>query len=191
MKKKQKLKISWHCPFKRSLPESILFLVAVSSLLASVSSPSLPIYAERISRKHEQRHYRLRSPRCKLFFIFFLGGGLFFVLYSALLHLPPLRFHCADGCWDRTQDRCNWCNWSDALTTRLDLIRCKFGPLSKYFIKTCWIIFIFSQRQVPFYSCLEWFSFVSTSNMYFLWKKSKPLCSLLSFVALLHVFERK
>jgi hypothetical protein len=25
-----------------------------------------------------------------------------FVLYSALLHLPPLRFHCADGCWDRT-----------------------------------------------------------------------------------------
>jgi hypothetical protein len=42
---------------------------------------------------------------------FFWGGGFFviffFVLYSALLHLPPLRFHCADGCWDRTQDRCN------------------------------------------------------------------------------------
>jgi hypothetical protein len=39
-------------------------------------------------------------------------GGIFsfsFVLYSALLHLPPLRFHCADGCWDRAQDRCNWC----------------------------------------------------------------------------------
>ncbi len=30
-----------------------------------------------------------------------------FIRYSALLHLPPLRFHCADGCWDRTQDRCN------------------------------------------------------------------------------------
>jgi hypothetical protein len=29
------------------------------------------------------------------------------VLYSALLHLPPLRFHCADEYWDRTQDRCN------------------------------------------------------------------------------------
>jgi hypothetical protein len=44
---------------------------------------------------------------------FFLGGGdIFFFLiiqYSALLHLPPLRFHCADGCWDRTQDRCNLC----------------------------------------------------------------------------------
>ncbi len=34
---------------------------------------------------------------------FFFGGGFFFFkLYSALLHLPPLRFHCADGCWDRT-----------------------------------------------------------------------------------------
>jgi hypothetical protein len=30
------------------------------------------------------------------------------VQYSALLHLPPLRFHCADGCWDRSQDRCNY-----------------------------------------------------------------------------------
>ncbi len=40
----------------------------------------------------------------------FLGIFLFFnVLHSTLLHLPPLRFHCADGCWDRsrTQDRCN------------------------------------------------------------------------------------
>jgi hypothetical protein len=81
--KNQNSKISWHCPFKRFLPESILFLVDVSSLLASVSSPSLPIYADRISTQHEQRYYRLRSPRCKL--------------------------------------------W----------------PLSKYYIKTCWIIFLF------------------------------------------------
>ncbi len=54
-------------------------------------------------------------------FNFFFGGGgifsIFFVLYrySALLHLPPLRFHCADGCWDRTQDRCNWCIDSQTL----------------------------------------------------------------------------
>ncbi len=52
-----------------------------------------------------------------LFFIF--GGGFYFcfsfVLYSTLLHLPPLRFHCADGCWDRTQDRCNWCIGSQIL----------------------------------------------------------------------------
>jgi hypothetical protein len=44
------------------------------------------------------------------FFVFFL-----FILYSALLHLPPLRLHCADGCWDRTQDRCKWCIGSQTL----------------------------------------------------------------------------
>jgi hypothetical protein len=30
----------------------------------------------------------------------FFGGIFVFVLYSALLHLPPVRFHCDDGCWD-------------------------------------------------------------------------------------------
>jgi hypothetical protein len=43
-----------------------------------------------------------------------------FVLNSTLLHLPPLRFHCAHGCRDRMQ----LVHWqTDALTTRLDLIR--------------------------------------------------------------------
>jgi hypothetical protein len=38
-----------------------------------------------------------------------LTGGFFFcVLYSTLLHLPPLRFHCVGGCWDRTQDCCDF-----------------------------------------------------------------------------------
>jgi hypothetical protein len=52
-----------------------------------------------------------------LIFFFFWGGDFFsFSLqHSALLHLPPLRFHCADGCWDRTQDRCNWCIDSQTL----------------------------------------------------------------------------
>jgi hypothetical protein len=31
-----------------------------------------------------------------------------YVRYSILLHLPPLRFHCVGGCWDRTQD-----SWGD------------------------------------------------------------------------------
>jgi hypothetical protein len=25
--------------------------------------------------------------------------GFFYVLYSTLLHLPPLSFHCVGGCW--------------------------------------------------------------------------------------------
>ncbi len=28
---------------------------------------------------------------------------IFYVHYTALFHLPPLRFHCVGGCWDRTQ----------------------------------------------------------------------------------------
>jgi hypothetical protein len=36
---------------------------------------------------------------CKIFF----WGFFFFILYSALLHLTPLRFPCADGCWDQTK----------------------------------------------------------------------------------------
>jgi hypothetical protein len=60
-----------------------------------------------------------------MFFLnIFLENFLFFlILYSARLHLPPLRFHCANRCWDRTQDRCNSCIGSqNALTTRLDLM---------------------------------------------------------------------
>jgi hypothetical protein len=34
-----------------------------------------------------------------LLLLFFLS-----LLYSTLLHLPPLRLHCVGGCWDRTQD---------------------------------------------------------------------------------------
>jgi hypothetical protein len=45
----------------------------------------------------------------------------FFVHFLTQLHLPPLRFHCVAGCWDRTQDCCYI--WQpDVLTTRLDLI---------------------------------------------------------------------
>ncbi len=63
------------------------------------------------------------------FFWFFF----FYARYSTLLHLPPLRFHCVGGCWDRTQDNCRW-NWlSDALTTRLDLIH------SKMFLILIWM----------------------------------------------------
>jgi hypothetical protein len=50
------------------------------------------------------------------FIIFFNKGGFFgffsSVLYSTLLHLPPLRFHgfhCVGECWDRTPDSCDFC----------------------------------------------------------------------------------
>ncbi len=42
---------------------------------------------------------------------FQLIGSIFLkctVLYSTLLHLPPLRFHGVGECWDRTQDSCDF-----------------------------------------------------------------------------------
>ncbi len=40
--------------------------------------------------------------------VIFLIFILLYVLYSTLLHLPPLRFHCVGGCWDRTLDCCDF-----------------------------------------------------------------------------------
>ena len=51
----------------------------------------------------------------KILKIFYFLFFYFFVPYSTLFHLPPLRFRCADGCWDRTQDRCNRCIDSQTL----------------------------------------------------------------------------
>jgi hypothetical protein len=60
-------------------------------------------------------------------------GDLFFifsVLYSTLLHLPPLRFLCVGGCWDRTQDSCHF---GIGCQTRLDLILIHFPLSYSYF----------------------------------------------------------
>ncbi len=56
--------------------------------------------------------------------LFFWGiRWIFKVLYLTLLYLPPLRFHCVGGCWDRTQDCCDFgIGSSDARITRPDLI---------------------------------------------------------------------
>ncbi len=40
-----------------------------------------------------------------------LTGGFWdfsYVLHSTLLHLPPLRIHCVGGCWERSQDCCDF-----------------------------------------------------------------------------------
>jgi hypothetical protein len=52
-----------------------------------------------------------------------------YVLYSTLLHLPPLRFHCVGGCWNRTQDSCK---------ARLDchLLKCEDHLLADRVLKS-------------------------------------------------------
>ncbi len=50
-------------------------------------------------------------------------GFFMYVLYSTLLHLPPPRFHCVEGCWDQTQDSCDFSIGCQTLASRLHLIR--------------------------------------------------------------------
>jgi hypothetical protein len=68
-----------------------------------------------------QQKQALASSNICIFFREFFW--IFSVLYSTLLHLPPL-FHCVGRCWDRTQDSCDFGIGSHirTLTTRLYLI---------------------------------------------------------------------
>ncbi len=78
-----------------------------------------------LDQKYSRRSFRFYSMA--FFFGFFL-----YVLYSTLLHLPPLRFHYVGGCRGpnpgllRLRRR-----QSDALTTRLDLIHISFVVLGR------------------------------------------------------------
>ncbi len=85
--------------------------------------------------------YQTRDS-CKCEKIYFFNRGNFldfscYVLYLTLLQLPPLRFHCVGGCWDRTQDCRDFeiGSQTDALTSRPDLIHNR--PDLIYVFK-CW-----------------------------------------------------
>jgi hypothetical protein len=48
--------------------------------------------------------FRIRLPLIVVFQNINSMIELLNVLYSTLLHLPPLKFHLVGGCWDRTQE---------------------------------------------------------------------------------------
>jgi hypothetical protein len=60
--------------------------------------------------KLQRRSYSVYAFSVQCSVIYNIFGGdfilIFFVLYSTLLHLPPLKFHCVVGCWDRTVATC-------------------------------------------------------------------------------------
>ncbi len=51
-----------------------------------------------------------KCPFSSNVYILYTKRGIFslYVRYSTMLHLPPFRFHCVGGCWDRTQDCCDF-----------------------------------------------------------------------------------
>jgi hypothetical protein len=82
----------------------------------SEAAGSLPEHEEAVGSVLTDRTNTIHRDQVRFYILYFWGGLLFFlVLYSTLLHVPPLRFHCADRCWDRIQDRCNWCIGSQTL----------------------------------------------------------------------------
>jgi hypothetical protein len=76
----------------------------------------------RNGREFREKKYVLQNSRYKNrgFFLFF---SYLCTLFNTV-YLPPIRFHCVGGRWDRTQASCDFglgC-LSDALATRLHII---------------------------------------------------------------------
>ncbi len=85
---------------------SICFIVHIRKEQVSVSVPRLGV----LLNKWIGRQSRDDDVRRHLTSTITINRGFFFmyVLYSTLFHLPPLRFHCVGGCWDRTQESCDF-----------------------------------------------------------------------------------
>ncbi len=82
------------------------------------------------------------------FFKGFFGVFSFYVRYSTLPHLPPLRFHCVGRSWDWTQDSCDYgigCLFHtrlDLIHNRLDLIHTRLDLI----LGSCW--FMYSRNAI-------------------------------------------
>jgi hypothetical protein len=61
-----------------------------------------------ISQAKRTGRYDQVCAHARLFSTFRGFLWIFYVLYSTMLHLPPLRFNCVGDCWDRTQDCCDF-----------------------------------------------------------------------------------
>ncbi len=88
---------------------------------AKESTPASPVRGKHSKKAPLRKLVNIYSKKLILkghYFEFFS----FYVQYSTLLHLPPLKFHCVGGCWDRTQELRPRHWLPDAPTTRLDLI---------------------------------------------------------------------
>ncbi len=97
--------------------ESAGFLIFLAS---QDPAPDPHSFVKNQKKFQKNFHYSFKKLEkymiCYLFFVSFsfffskMKGEFFWIFvsfcvrYLTLLHLPPLRFHCVGGCWDRTQD---------------------------------------------------------------------------------------
>jgi hypothetical protein len=99
-----------HQDFCSNLPSLSLvdFLQGHPALVSGIIQLYVSTKPEQAFSKSEQ----LLPEEVRKIKVTFQTGGIFwilfsYVLYSTLLHLPPLKFHCVGGCCDRTQDCCD------------------------------------------------------------------------------------
>jgi hypothetical protein len=84
----------------------------------------------------------LNIPIIFLLYIEHLLWGNFwflYVLYSTLFHLPPFRFHYVGGCWDQTQDSCDFAALAVSRSNYLaiDLIHNTLNIVQQLFSLSC------------------------------------------------------
>ena len=96
------INILWRC----------LWLVWLFCSGGTVMSGWLPIF-DTLHGIRGEINLIIKVPNVDIFVLILILKGrfllvlIFLLLYSTLLHLPPLRFHCVGECWDQTQDCCN------------------------------------------------------------------------------------
>jgi hypothetical protein len=120
-------------PSPKAPPMAHFLTPAVDLKSRPVSVPDRTDFASSSSSRAEKRSIKIKLKPCgkdnwflpvlwirTVRIFMFLGRvrklkedfvGFFLSMYdtySTLLHLPPLRFRCIGGCWDRTQDSCEY-----------------------------------------------------------------------------------
>jgi hypothetical protein len=88
---------------KKRFISCFIFCAMAQNIKQDMQQPTLPLF---LNKEYVQ---------IIIFFSIFFWGIIFFLFVFSTASSPPLRFHCADGCWDRTQDRCNLCIGSQTL----------------------------------------------------------------------------
>jgi hypothetical protein len=76
-------------------------------LVGKVDSASTRCHHEDV---HDVRCHVTKQMTSFIILFFYRGDfkNIFYVLYSTMFHLPPLRFHSVGGCWERILDCCDF-----------------------------------------------------------------------------------
>ncbi len=104
----------------------------------------------------EAKKYNTCKAQNKLFFLI-SDGDFLFVCTLLNTHLPPLRLHCVGGCWDRTQDCCDFGISSQTLTSAIREHRTcmRGGGKGRGIFIVGWQFFVFLKHRPFLYWCCD------------------------------------